>query len=220
MKLDSQALKLQNYNFRNVILPLCPEVSIDIHILTETPLFCFTSRTLRFSHQSTPHNHPLRASLSLKPKLNLQVKMSNAKSPEILAAYDDVRSDKSPTNWLLISYAKAMGDALTLTATGEGGISELREKLDPNQAQYAYIRVEYANDSESSRVKFAFIVWIGEYTKVMRKAGVSIESGAVKAVLNHHSISIDARSIEDVDEAEIIKLCRKAGGADYNGGRG
>ncbi|TGO28036.1 hypothetical protein BPAE_0033g00380 [Botrytis paeoniae] len=146
--------------------------------------------------------------------------MSNANSPEILAAYDDVRSDKSPTNWLLISYAKAIGDALTLTATGEGGISELREKLDPTQAQYAYLRVEYANDSESSRVKFAFITWIGEQTKVMRKARVSIESGAVKAVLNHHSVSIDARSMEDVDEAEIVKLCRKAGGADYNGGRG
>ncbi|KAI9646208.1 hypothetical protein NHQ30_005648 [Ciborinia camelliae] len=146
--------------------------------------------------------------------------MSNANSPEILAAYDDVRSDKSPTNWLIISYAKATGNSLALTATGEGGLSELRGKLDPAQAQYAYLRVEYANDSESSRIKFAFIVWIGEQTKVMRKARVSIESGAVKAVLNHHSVTVDARGLEDLDEAEIIKLCRKAGGADYNGGRG
>jgi len=146
--------------------------------------------------------------------------MSNANAPEILAAYDDVRSDKSPTNWLIISYAKVIGDSLALTATGEGGLSELREKLDPTQAQYAYLRVEYANDSESSRVKFAFIVWIGEQTKVMRKARVSIECGAVKAVLNHHSVTVDARGLEDLDEEEIIKLCRKAGGADYNGGRG
>ncbi|KAB8297189.1 hypothetical protein EYC80_002567 [Monilinia laxa] len=146
--------------------------------------------------------------------------MSNANSPEILAAYDDVRSDKSPTNFLIISYAKAIGDTLTLSATGEGGLAELREKLDPAQAQYAYLRVQYANDSESSRVKFVFIVWIGEQTKVMRKARVSIESGSVKAVLSHHSVSVDARGLEDLDEAEIIKLCRKAGGADYNGGRG
>ncbi|KAF7879278.1 hypothetical protein EAF04_000475 [Stromatinia cepivora] len=146
--------------------------------------------------------------------------MSNANSPEILAAYDDVRSDKSATNWLIISYAKATGNSLALTATGEGGLAELREKLDPTQAQYAYLRVEYANDSESSRIKFAFIVWIGEQTKVMRKARVSIESGAVKAVLSHHSVTVDARGMEDLDEADIVKLCRKAGGADYNGGRG
>lgn len=146
--------------------------------------------------------------------------MSNADSPEILEAYDLVRSDKSPVNYLIISYAAATGNALTLTATGEGGLSELKEKLDDTQAQYAYARVEYANDTESTRVKFAFIVWIGEETKVMRKARVSIESGAVKQVLNHISITVDARSKEDLDEEEIVKLCRKAGGADYNGGRG
>lgn len=96
----------------------------------------------------------------------------------------------------------------------------MREKLDPTQAQYAYCRVEYANDTESKRVKFVFIVWIGEQTKVMRKARVSIESGAVKQVLNHISVTVDATSKEDLNEEEIVKLCRKAGGADYNGGRG
>jgi len=146
--------------------------------------------------------------------------MSGANSPEILAAYEAVRDDKDPTNWLLISYAAASGDALTLTATGSGGLSELAEKLDDAQAQYAYARVEYANDTESRRVKFVFVVWIGEGTKVMRKAKVSIQSGEVKAVLHHHSISVDARSKSDLEEKEIVARLRKAGGADYNGGRG
>jgi hypothetical protein len=43
--------------------------------------------------------------------------MSGADSPEILAAYDKVRDDKDETNWLLISYAAATGDKLTLAAT-------------------------------------------------------------------------------------------------------
>ncbi|KAK6078490.1 adf-like domain-containing protein [Seiridium cupressi] len=146
--------------------------------------------------------------------------MSGADSPEILAAYDAVRSDKDETNWLLISYASAVGDKLTLTGTGTGGLAELAEKLDESQAQYAYVRVEYANDTESKRVKFALVVWIGENTKVMRKARVSIESGTVKRVLAHHSISVDARDKSDVTEKEIVPRLRKAGGADYNGGRG
>lgn len=146
--------------------------------------------------------------------------MSNADSPEILAAYDAVRSDKDDTNWLIISYASAVGDKLTLSSTGSGGISELAEKLDPSQAQYAYVRVEYANDTESKRVKFVMVIWIGEGTKVMRKARVSIESGAVKRVLGHHSIQVDAREKADLREEDVVVRLRKAGGADYNGGRG
>ncbi|KAL3427956.1 adf-like domain-containing protein [Phlyctema vagabunda] len=146
--------------------------------------------------------------------------MSGANSPEILAAYDAVRSDKDETNWLIVSYAAASGDALKLTSTGAGGLAELKEKLDENEAQYAYVRVEYANDTESKRVKFALVIWIGENTKVMRKAKVSIQSGDIKRVLSHHSIQVDAREKSDLDEKEIVIRLRKAGGADYNGGRG
>jgi hypothetical protein len=146
--------------------------------------------------------------------------MSGANSPEILAAYDAVRSDKDDTNWLIISYASAVGDKLKLSETGSGGLEELATKLDESQAQYAYVRVEYANDTESKRVKFVLIIWIGEGTKVMRKARVSIESGEVKRVLGHHSIQVDARDKSDLEEREIVVRLRKAGGADYNGGRG
>ncbi|OTB00189.1 hypothetical protein M426DRAFT_324502 [Hypoxylon sp. CI-4A] len=146
--------------------------------------------------------------------------MSGVDAPEVLAAYDAVRSDKDETNWLLLSYASAVGDKLVLSGTGTGGIAELTEKLDDSQAQYGYVRVEYANDTESKRVKFVLVIWIGEGTKVMRKARVSIESGNVKRVLNHHSISVDARDRGDLEEKDIVTRLRKAGGADYNGGRG
>ena len=78
------------------------------------------------------------------------------------------------------------------------------------------VRVEYANDTESKRIKFAFIVWIGEQCKVMRKAKVSIQSGNVRKVLSHHSITVDARDISDLNEKDIVIRLRKAGGADYN----
>jgi hypothetical protein len=137
------------------------------------------------------------------------LEMSGADSPEILAAYEKVRDDKDETNWLLISYAAVTGDKLELTATGTGGVTELASKLDDSQAQYAYIRVEYANDKESSRVKFALIIWIGEHTKVMRKAKVSIQSGEVKRVLHHHSITVDARTKSDLNEVEIVRSLRR-----------
>lgn len=146
--------------------------------------------------------------------------MSGLDAPEIAAAYDAVRSDKDETNWLLISYEGATGNKLTLTSTGKGGLSELAGALDDGQVQYGYVRVEYANDKESKRVKFALIVWIGENTKVMRKARVSVESGEVKRVLAHHSIAVTSGDRTELAEDDIVTRLRKAGGADYNGGRG
>ncbi|KAI0135875.1 actin depolymerizing protein [Daldinia grandis] len=146
--------------------------------------------------------------------------MSGIDSPNVLAAYDAVRSDKDATNWLLLSYASTVGDKLVLSGTGSGGLSEVVSKLDDSQVNYAYVRVEYNNDSESKRVKFVLIVWIGEGVKVMRKARVSIESSHVKKVLSHHSITVDARDRGDLDEKDIVTRLRRAGGADYNGGRG
>ncbi|KAH7104925.1 cofilin/tropomyosin-type actin-binding protein [Auriculariales sp. MPI-PUGE-AT-0066] len=144
--------------------------------------------------------------------------MAGADSTDILAAYETVRNDKEEMNWLLISYTS--GSKVELTATGSGGLAELAEKLDPKQAQYAYARVEYANDSESTRVKFVFITWLGEQCPVMRKARVSVESGGVKQVLHQHHINIEARDVADIEETAVVTRLRKAGGADYNGGRG
>jgi len=146
--------------------------------------------------------------------------MSGLDAPEIAAAYDAVRNDKDETNWLLISYAAPTGNALTLSATGKGGLSEMTASLDDSQVQYGYVRVEYANDKESTRVKFVLVIWIGESTKVMRKARVSVESGDVKRVLSHHSIAVTASDRSELEEKDMVVRLRKAGGADYNGGRG
>ncbi|KAF7543412.1 hypothetical protein G7Z17_g10755 [Cylindrodendrum hubeiense] len=146
--------------------------------------------------------------------------MSGLNAAEVSAAYDAVRDDKDDTNWLLISYAAAVGDKLVLTETGTGGIAELASRLDDGQVQYGYVRVEYANDKESTRVKFVLAVWIGENTKVMRKARVSTQSGEVKRVLAHHSIAVTTGDKSELDEQDIVARLRKVGGADYNGGRG
>ncbi|EAQ90187.1 hypothetical protein CHGG_06806 [Chaetomium globosum CBS 148.51] len=122
--------------------------------------------------------------------------MSGLDSPDILDAYKAVREDKDETNWLLISDASSKGDKLVLSKTGTGGLSELAVELDEEQVQYAY------------------------NTRAMRKARTSIEAGVVSKVLSHYSVQVNASDKRDLDEADIIVRLRKAGGADYNGGRG
>ncbi|KZS96340.1 ADF-like domain-containing protein [Sistotremastrum niveocremeum HHB9708] len=143
--------------------------------------------------------------------------MADVSAPEIAAAYLDVRDDKSDTKWLLIDYESEKSDKLTLTSTGTGGLSDLKEHLDDSKASFAYVRVAYANDKESQREKFVLVTWIGKNTKVMRKAKVSVQAADVKQVLRSYSIDVAAREKEDLNEDPIIVRLRKAGGASYDG---
>jgi hypothetical protein len=153
--------------------------------------------------------------------------MSGLEVSDITNAYTAVRDDKNPTNWLLLTNPPSDSllprGSLVLSQTGTGGLAELRDALlhdgCDTEVAYGYVRIEYANDAESTRTKFALIVWIGEHTRIMRKARVSIEAGEVAQVLNHASIQISAGSKDDLKEDDIISRLRKAGGADYNGGR-
>ena len=161
--------------------------------------------------------------------------MSGLDAPEIAAAYCAVRDNSDATNWLILSNppppapesrtgTPATANTLVLTQTGTGGFAELRHALlspgSDSTVAYGYVRIQYANDAESMRTKFALVVWIGERTNVMRKARVSIEAGQVAAVLNHASIQISASCADDLVESDVVARLRRAGGADYNGGRG
>jgi len=59
-----------------------------------------------------------------------------------------------------------------LTATGTGDLSELAQKLEPQRASFAYVKIKYNNDEHSFREKFILVIWIGEEVKVMRRAKV------------------------------------------------
>ncbi|TRM63595.1 hypothetical protein BD626DRAFT_547995 [Schizophyllum amplum] len=143
--------------------------------------------------------------------------MADVSDPAILEAYNDVRSDKTDTKWLLLDYVSDRSDKLQVAKTGTGGIEELRDCLDNGKASFAYARITYANDKESTREKFILIVWIGPECKVMRKAKISVHAADVKQVLRVYSIDVPAREKDDLNEEPIVKRLRKAGGASYDG---
>ncbi|KAJ1311474.1 hypothetical protein OPQ81_009962 [Rhizoctonia solani] len=145
--------------------------------------------------------------------------MADVTQPEIAEAYKDVRENKSDTNWLVIKYETNRSDKLQLTATGTGGLEELRTggHLGANEVAYAYVRVSYSNDKESKREKFILVSWIGKDAPVMRRAKVSVQLADVKRVLVQYSTEIAAREADDLAEEPIITRLRKAGGASYDG---
>jgi hypothetical protein len=82
--------------------------------------------------------------------------------PDISKAYEDVRSDKSETTWLVLKYESATKDNLKLAGSGTGDIAEMVETLGDDEAAYSYVRMKLGNDEYSERVKFVFVVWAGE----------------------------------------------------------
>ncbi|KAF2846778.1 actin depolymerizing protein, partial [Plenodomus tracheiphilus IPT5] len=136
--------------------------------------------------------------------------------PDISQAYEDVRSDKSETTWLILKYASASSDNLTLACTGTGDIAEMTESLADDEAAYAYVRMKLGNDEYSERVKFAFVVWQGVNTKVMRKAKMSFQSGQVKQVIRTYAVEIQTSDKKELEAEAVILKLRKAMGANYD----
>jgi len=143
--------------------------------------------------------------------------MADVSDSEISTAYEEVRSNKTDTNWLLLDYEGPKSDKLKLTATGKGGLEELKTHLSDANASFAYVRVSYKNDEESQREKFFLVIWIGNGVKVMRRGKISVHSADVKTVLRTFSIEVAAKDKDDLDEGPIIARLRKAGGASYDG---
>jgi len=142
--------------------------------------------------------------------------MADVQDSSIQEANDDVRNDKTETNWLLLNYESERSDKLRLASTGSGGLNELKHKLEEDQASFIYSRITYANDKESQRHKFILIIWIGPNVKVMRKAKLSVHKADVKSVLRQFSIEVPASSTDDLNEESIVVQLRKAGGASYD----
>ena len=63
----------------------------------------------------------------------------------------------------MLDYESDKSDKLKLTQTGTGDLAELKEVLDDGKASYAYARVSYANDKESTREKFILVVRLQTY---------------------------------------------------------
>ncbi|KAI8926659.1 hypothetical protein BC831DRAFT_455584 [Entophlyctis helioformis] len=136
---------------------------------------------------------------------------------DVAAAYEDVRNDKTPTNWLLLEYVDEKTDVLKVTSTGTGGLSELRSNLKEDKAAFGYLRMVVGNDELSRRSKFVLVSWCGPKVKVMRKAKLSVHIADVKNVIKNFAVEVSASTLEDLKDADVTLLVRKAMGANYDG---
>jgi hypothetical protein len=143
------------------------------------------------------------------------LEMSDVSDPAIREAYDDVRSDATETNWLLITYEEGSGNKKwVLAGKGSGGLAELKDALTDNFIGFGYLRV-ISGDDMSKRAKFVFIKYLSKGLKMNTKALLNVHRGDVEKVFNQISIAVEAEGKEELTEADINERINKAGGAHY-----
>lgn len=70
----------------------------------------------------------------------------NVSDPALVEAYEDVRDDKTETNWAFFDFADGKPDRLQVAGSGNGGLSEFVAQLKPEVAGWGYVRMNMSND--------------------------------------------------------------------------
>jgi len=130
---------------------------------------------------------------------------------QIKDAIADVRSDKTSTNWVLVSYQGQNSNDVALVGKGDGGVNELIDNLKDDIVAYGIVRVTEKFDN-SVTVKFVFIKWIGENIHRMLKARLGTHSGAVKDVFSPYHVDVEAEKLSEISEEIVLKTVSKASG--------
>ncbi|KAL2913429.1 hypothetical protein HK105_207041 [Polyrhizophydium stewartii] len=142
--------------------------------------------------------------------------MSVQLDANIATAYEDVRNDKTDTNWMLMEYVDDKTDVLKVAATGTGGFPDFKNHLKEDKAAFGFVRKVIGNDELSKRAKFVLVSWCGPKVKVMRKAKLSVHIAEVKSVVKNFAVEISAQNVEELNETEVDLLLKKAMGANYD----
>jgi len=140
------------------------------------------------------------------PKTTDNVKFGDEHA--IRSAIADLRSDATPTNWVLLTYDGPNSNTIVLAGSGTGGSEELLSLLRDDNVGYGIVRQEERYD-DSVRVMFAYINWVGENIHRMLKARLGTHSGKVKELLAPYHTTIDATNHSEISPDVITTTIRR-----------
>jgi len=141
--------------------------------------------------------------------------MADCSDPAIKDAYNDVRNDKTATNWALFKYEGKK--KIVFSAKGDGDLSELAGHFNDDEAAFAFLRVT-TGDEESKRAKFVLVSWCGEKVGSLARANMSVHKASVKEICRDFAVERHYTEKSEIDAAALLADVNKAGGAAYGSG--
>jgi hypothetical protein len=137
--------------------------------------------------------------------------------PVVTAAFNDLRKDNSPTNWVLCGFeSEESSSKLVLLGSGAGGISELSARVPENDVAYGVVRKIFEYDTTGGAMgatqvtKFIRVCWRPESKMSMkRKMKIGPLDGAIKKVLGATHADIDTESKDEISETALVHLIER-----------
>ncbi|XP_034961750.1 drebrin isoform X2 [Zootoca vivipara] len=118
---------------------------------------------------------------------------------ELLASYQEVIGEDSPTDWALYTYEDD-SDNLKLAASGTGGLQELSSHFENQKVMYGFCSVK---DPQATLPKYVLINWVGEDVADARKCACASHVAKVAEFFQGVDVIVNASSVEDIDPGAI-----------------
>ncbi|XP_059055668.1 coactosin-like protein isoform X1 [Achroia grisella] len=131
----------------------------------------------------------------------------------IRSAYEDVRSDASPTEWAVFKFD---GARIVCSARGSD-FTEFRTQFSDDDRAFGYLRLQMG-DEMSKRKKFMFVTWVGPNVSVINRAKMSTDKAIIKDIISNFAVELQLESQAEIDIDQFKDALNRAGGANYGTG--
>ncbi|XP_069507617.1 drebrin isoform X2 [Ambystoma mexicanum] len=117
----------------------------------------------------------------------------------LLAAYQDVIQEKTPTDWALYTYDGDTDD-LTVSSSGGGGLPDLSSHFENQKVMYGFCSVK---DPQATLPRYVLVNWVGEDVPDARKCACASHVAKVAEFFQGVDIIVNASSVEDIEPGAI-----------------
>jgi len=132
------------------------------------------------------------------------------------ASWDELTAKEGKTNWILFSFENDKSTKLVSSATGPGGLDELKGNFKDDQIHYGAFRVTGVDNREttvSRRPKFIWFTYIGPKLSVLKKARTSTQKPDLAKFFQSAQMNLELSSTDDLTKLEVGKRLLASGGA-------
>jgi hypothetical protein len=153
-------------------------------------------------------------------------------TPEVLTiaqAWERVHDDKSPVNYVLVTFDGKDTKTASLLAYGTGDLSDFKDKFEDDKPIYAGFRLRAIDDRGSVmsvRAKIIFVSFIGKNVKPTVRAQAGAVKGEFERILAGTHLPVHFSDINELTEEDLVQRLQSSAGAhkpnryDFSGKKG
>uniref|UniRef100_A0A3P8WZK7 Drebrin n=1 Tax=Cynoglossus semilaevis TaxID=244447 RepID=A0A3P8WZK7_CYNSE len=117
----------------------------------------------------------------------------------VLSAYQDVIDESCDTDWALFTYEED-SDALTLAASGGGGLPEITLTFDSSRVMYGFCSIK---EPSAALPRYILINWVGDDVPDARKCACASHVATIAEFFQGVEVIVNASSVDDIEPSAV-----------------